>query len=281
MKTAWIGSLLFHATLAGGLLWFAVDHPPRSESGSINAVTVALVDAPAGSHGTITSSLTVSTASPVTPANAELPVEPDRAVPLPPQATPIQPVLSDPAIGASPSEPTDAAPVLMATTASPAPARSTTTEAVGVGPTGAMEPTAAGSVAAAPAGGDGSTAHSPAGGAVGGPADPWPAYFASVRAAVERAKHYPFSARLAGLEDRVTVAFSITADGATERIHVTGPSRFPVLNDAAVETIRRAARFPAPPLRDSRSGLPAGQAGVRVTVPLEFSLHTHQEAQPE
>jgi len=95
-----------------------------------------------------------------------------------------------------------------------------------------------------------------------------------VRAAVERAKHYPFSARMAGLEDRVTVAFSIMADGEAEQIRVTGPSRFPVLNNAAIDTIRRAGRFPAPPLRDN-------QSGVRVTVPLEFALHPHGEALPQ
>ncbi len=116
--------------------------------------------------------------------------------------------------------------------------------------------------------------HPLAAGAVATTADPWPAYYAAVRDAVERVKRYPFSARLAGLEDRVAVNFFIAADGAADQIRLTEPSRFPILNDAAMETIRRVARFPAPPLRDS-------QSGVRVTVPLEFTLHLHKEAPQE
>jgi protein TonB len=146
------------------------------------------------------------------------------------------------------------------------PAAATTVETIGATPESGAD---AGSPERAPAGGTVATTTA---------ADPWPAYFAAVRDAVERAKYYPFSARLAGLEDRVAVDFFIATDGAAEQIRLIEPSRFPVLNDAAVETIRRVARFPAPPLRDNQS---ASGGGVRVTVPLEFTLHTHKETQPE
>jgi len=257
MKTAWMGSLLVHATLAVGLLWLAIDHPAVNEIGPISAVTVALVNAPAEAPAEAIEA--GAPASPVATA-ASARVNHDRTAARRLKVAPVQPLPTEATAGAALSEPTGDAPVSTGMPSSSAPAVTATTESVGAGLTGT---TSAGPAAAAPAGGDNAA-----------PADPWPAYFAAVRTAVERAKHYPFSARLAGLEDRVAVNFLIAADGAAEQIHVTGPSRFPVLNDAAVETIRRAARFPAPPLRDS-------QSGVRVTVPLEFSLHNHQEAQQE
>jgi protein TonB len=247
MKTAWFGSMAFHLALAGGLLWVAVDRPPARQIGLVGAVTVALVDA---------SAVTFEAGAPASMAPS---VEPLRAKPnrvmAPRHDSPqIQPVRAESVIEAASSEPTAEPPDLSST-----PTAVTTVEPIGATPANGADA--------------GSTETASAGGTVVS-ADPWPAYFAAVRDAVERVKHYPFSARLAGLEDHVAVNFFIAADGAADQIRLTEPSRFPVLNDAAVDTIRRVTRFPAPPLRDS-------QSGVRVTVPLEFTLHNHQEAQQE
>jgi len=239
MKTAWLGSLFFHLTLTGGLLWVAMDRP-MSERSPVRAVTVALVEAPAESPTMVTAAVPV-------PASSPARAEPNRVIPNRPESHPIQAASAQSVMDTASVEPDGAPPV---PTSAPAPSTSETY-------------TVADAMAAAPVGGT-----------VDASSDPWPAYYAAVRDAVERVKRYPFSARLSGLEDRVAVNFFIAADGAAREIRLTEPSRFPILNDAALDTIRRVARFPSPPLRES-------QSGVRVTVPLEFTLHNHQEAQQE
>jgi len=247
MKTAWLGSMVFHLALAGGLLWVATDRPPVEEIGPVNAVTVSLLDAPARTSE-------ASASASITPSVESLRPKSRQTVATGHGLPPTQPARAEIMIEPTSSEPIEALSDLSST-----PAAVSTVEAIG---------------AAAVSGADaGSTMSPPTGGASVAAADPWPAYFTSVRTVVERATHYPFSARLAGLEGLVTIAFLITADGAAEQIRVTEPSRYPVLNDAALETIRRVTRFPAPPLRD-------GRATVRVTVPLSFTLHHHEEAQP-
>lgn len=96
--------------------------------------------------------------------------------------------------------------------------------------------------------------------------DAWAEFYAAVRAAIERAKRYPPSARLMGQEDRVVLSFLIAPDGRVGELRVVAPSRFPILNRAAIETIQRVAAFPHPPA-DAES------AGVRVQVPMVFALH--------
>ncbi|HTP42468.1 MAG TPA: TonB family protein [Nitrospiria bacterium] len=271
MKTAWLGSVLFHLAMAGGLLWLATAHPIVHEAVSAGAVLVALVESP-------DAAVNAGSSAPVPTAVAPARRSRVQATQFQHPAPPVHPVQAGAVPASAASEPVAAAPVSLAGSVLPpevtvpdhAPASdgavpsSTPTDTIDTGPAAGLEATRARSEERRE--GIGETAAAKA--------DPWTAYFAGVRAAVERAKHYPFSARMAGLEDRVTVAFSIMADGEAEQIRVTDPSRFPVLNDAAIDTIRRAGRFPAPPLRDN-------QSGVRVTVPLEFALHPHGEALPQ
>jgi len=269
MKLAGFGSLMVHLGLVGGLLWLAMDRPPVVQIGSVGAVTIVLVDgsaeppAAAGASASPEPSHTPpriapkqvgasqDNASPIQLAGTDVTVEP--ALPEPVQAPP------------NPSSPPSSQMLtssMLLSAAASTPVIAFARNAGGAGVTETGEADDAGSTEAAPSGG-----------AVIGETDLWPAYYAAVQAAVQRVQHYPFSARLAGLEDRVKVGFRITADGSAEQIHVTESSRFPVLNEAAVDTVRRAARFPAPPLRD-------GQSGVRVTVPLEFTLHHQEEVSP-
>jgi protein TonB len=251
MRTAhfsWLGSIAAHTALAGGLLWLATDRLPVNEVGWAGAVIVVLGDVPAETPATMASASTA-------PSIARPRVTPDRTMPTRSDLHSIQPSRAEIIAEPTPPEPADASQVSSAVIV---------TQAVGDGQLNVANVAAAVDAE--------STQGASAGGTVVS-ADPWPAYFATVRAAVERAKHYPFSARMAGLEDRITVSFFITADGAAEQIRLAEPSRFPVLNDAAVDTIRRAARFPSPPLHGS-------QAGVRMTVPMSFTLYDHEEAQP-
>lgn len=241
MKPAWLGSIAVHVALAGGLLWCAVAQPPVVEIGSIDAVTVSLVDGPPEP---------AEAGAPASPAPAVTPhIEPMRVVTSRHDAPPTRPLRVE-------------APADVAESDLPAPS--------GPEHETPVDTVTAASMATADVG---STEQGSTGGAVRTSTDPWPAYYAAVRDAVERVRRYPFSARLAGLEDRVKVTFRITADGSVEQIVVTEASRFPVLNEAALDTVRRAARFPAPPLLD-------GQSGVRVTVPLAFTLHHREEASP-
>lgn len=256
---------MIHLGLAGVLFWLAMDRPPVLQIGSVGAVTIVLVDgsaeppAAAGASGSPAPShtppriepklvgATQDNASPIQPAGTDVSVEP--AFPQPVQAPPDS---SSQILTASlPDSAASSTPVIAVARDAGGADAAQTGEADDVGPTEAA----------------------PSGGAVIDETDPWPAYYAAVRAAVQRVQQYPFSARLAGLEDRVKVGFRITADGSAEQIHLTESSRFPVLNEAAVDTVRRAARFPAPPLHD-------GQSGVRVTVPLEFTLHHQEEVSP-
>jgi protein TonB len=257
MKTAWLGSMLFHVALAGGLFWVAIDRPVVSEGGPIGPVTVALIDGPFEIPMASGPVLPVPVASPrLKPAPAEAPQH---------DSAPIHQARADAVAEPMPAKPLSSEPVeavsVSGAVASSVPDNGTVIDAV---TPASMEMAAAGSVDRPPTGGTD----------VGAAADPWPAYYAAVRHAVERVQRYPFSARLAGLEARVAVNFFIAADGAAGQIRLTEPSRFPVLNEAAVETIRRVARFPAPPLREN-------QSGVRITVPLEFTLHINKEKQPE
>jgi protein TonB len=266
------GSIITHLALVGGLLWHATDRPVVAQFGSGGAVTILLVDGPAeppaaGATVSPAPSPTLSrieskqvgafqdNVPSIPPAGSSVTVDPASPEPVRTVPNPL-PLLSSP-----PSS-------QMLTTSMPMSAAVTTSVmafardagGAGVGETGQAVDL-------------GSTESASPDGAVAGEADPWPAYYAAVQAAVQRVQRYPFSARLAGLEDHVTVMFRITSDGSAEQIHVTEPSRFPVLNEAAVNTVRRAARFPAPPLRD-------GQSGARVTVPLEFTLHHQEEVSP-
>jgi protein TonB len=267
MKTAWLESVLFHLALAGSLFWLTTAHPVFHEAPSAGALTVALVGA---TETTMKADTSAPPHSPAAPAH-RVPVKtarPRRPTP------PVQPPHADTVTASASSEPITAEP--LSVTESPSPSDVTAPDGAPASDT--VEPVASPTDAVDTGRGtrDAGSAEprEGAGGTVTAEADPWPAYFAGVRDVVERAKHYPFSARLAGLEDHVTIAFSIKANGEAEQIRVTVPSRFPVLNNAAVDTIRRAGRFPAPPLRDH-------QSGVRVTVPLEFALHPHEEASPQ
>jgi protein TonB len=72
-------------------------------------------------------------------------------------------------------------------------------------------------------------------------------YFSAVRARIEAAKRYPPWARRQGIEGRVTVAFRLTVGGDLAEARVQGSSGSAVLDQAAVEAVRRGAPYPRRP----------------------------------
>ncbi len=81
---------------------------------------------------------------------------------------------------------------------------------------------------------------------------------AIIRAAIERAKSYPYFARKRGTEGTATASFTINKTGRPENIRIIRSSGSDILDAAALETIRRAAPFPV--------------AGGVIEVPIAFRL---------
>jgi protein TonB len=88
-------------------------------------------------------------------------------------------------------------------------------------------------------------------------------YPGKVVSKLRRALRYPAQARAKRLKGEVRVAFTVSANGGVGGIHVVVSSGSPILDKAAVDTVRRAAPFPAIPPEAGRSSWP-------FTVPLAF-----------
>jgi len=61
---------------------------------------------------------------------------------------------------------------------------------------------------------------------------------------IEELKHYPTVARLNNWEGKVVLKFVVTADGTVENLEVVESSGHAVLDEAAMDTIRRASPLP-------------------------------------
>ncbi|MCT7375288.1 TonB family protein [Chelativorans salis] len=81
---------------------------------------------------------------------------------------------------------------------------------------------------------------------------------------LRRALRYPSAAKRERLRGEVQVAFTIAGSGAVSGVRVVRSSGSPVLDQAAIETVQRAAPFPAIPDGAGRSSWP-------FTVPLAFT----------
>ncbi|MGE0501848.1 MAG: TonB family protein [Rhizobiaceae bacterium] len=86
-------------------------------------------------------------------------------------------------------------------------------------------------------------------------------YPGKVVSKLRRALRYPAEARAKRLKGEVQVAFTVSANGSVGGIRVVRSSGSPVLDKAAIDTVRRAAPFPA---------IPDGRANWPFTVPLAF-----------
>jgi len=65
-----------------------------------------------------------------------------------------------------------------------------------------------------------------------------------VRQRLEHFKHYPASARRRGIEGAVDVSFRLNAQGRAENMQLVSGSGYGILDDAAMNTVRRAEPFP-------------------------------------
>jgi protein TonB len=81
---------------------------------------------------------------------------------------------------------------------------------------------------------------------------------------LRRSLRYPAEARRNRVTGEVHVSFVVSANGSTDRIRVVRSSGSPALDQAALETVRRAAPFPAIPRE-------AGRESWAFTVPLAFA----------
>lgn len=81
---------------------------------------------------------------------------------------------------------------------------------------------------------------------------------------LRRALRYPAEAKRNKLRGEVRVAFTVSAGGGVGGVRIVRSSGSPVLDKAAIETVRRAAPFPAIPEGAGRSSWP-------FTVPLAFT----------
>lgn len=94
----------------------------------------------------------------------------------------------------------------------------------------------------APAGpGQGSGPAGPGSGSGGGTN----AVLAQIRAKIERAKRYPMAARRMNMQGVAQVHFAINPEGQPSGLALKTSSGYPLLDDEALATIRRAAPFPS------------------------------------
>lgn len=83
-----------------------------------------------------------------------------------------------------------------------------------------------------------------------------------LRRRIEGAKQYPLQARRLGMEGTVEVEFRIAWDGSAEAVTVVKSSGYPLLDEASVDAIKRAAPLPV--------------VHGRIRVPISYRLRTDQ-----
>lgn len=81
---------------------------------------------------------------------------------------------------------------------------------------------------------------------------------------VEELKRYPAAARIERAEGRVVVKAVINEDGSVGEIEIVQSSGFPILDKAAVETIKQAAPFHLPH--------PLGRPRLTIKIPISYRL---------
>jgi len=90
-------------------------------------------------------------------------------------------------------------------------------------------------------------------------------YLRTLRARLERARVYPMEARDRGWSGAATVRFVIGRDGSVERLELVAGSGKRVLDEAALDAVRRASPFPSFPPELRRETLD-------LTLPVAFRL---------
>jgi TonB family protein len=94
-------------------------------------------------------------------------------------------------------------------------------------------------------------------------------FFQEVKTRLEKAKQYPWMARLNRQEGTVRLQFTINSFGEAKNIYLIESSRWRLLNDEAVAVIKRVGRFPQPP----------NSTDIEVVIPLIFRLNLQGSSQ--
>ena len=89
-----------------------------------------------------------------------------------------------------------------------------------------------------------------------------------VRSNITKAKYYPRIARKRGFEGKPIVAFALGNKGQLINLLLAQPSDYKVLNDAALETVRRGA--PYPPIPDQLK-----ENSINFKLPVSYILEEH------
>jgi len=74
-------------------------------------------------------------------------------------------------------------------------------------------------------------------------------HFTYIRDLISRQLVYPLVARKMNWSGKVLVTFTIDEDGSVHAVRVIETSGFPILDKCALETVRKVAPFPRPPVR--------------------------------
>jgi protein TonB len=85
-----------------------------------------------------------------------------------------------------------------------------------------------------------------------------------VRQIIERHKQYPQRARFQGLEGTTQLRFRILPNGEAAEVQIVQSSQSLMLDEEAIATVKRVARFPEPPVKSS--------LGIWVRLPFVFHL---------
>jgi TonB family protein len=91
-------------------------------------------------------------------------------------------------------------------------------------------------------------------------------FLQDVRSRLESAKRYPWLARMRGQEGTARVQFLIDTEGEIRDVRLLESSRSRILDDEAVETVRRVGRLPQLPATWTKA--------VQLQVPIVFELRT-------
>lgn len=90
-------------------------------------------------------------------------------------------------------------------------------------------------------------------------------YEGKVYAKVGRARRYPKSASRQGIQGTVNVRFTVSVDGSVSGVSIARSAGSPILDEAALQAVNRAAPFPKIPVE-------AGRSNWRFNIPLEFRV---------
>jgi len=242
-----IASLALHLAIFGMVAAWASNAPPdQSEEGFVLAELDLVV--PSEPEGPPASPATDPVPEPILPI---LP-EPSPIPPPPPMET-----IAEPIVEAPPLEPTPSPPTAVTRSHPPRPEK----------PARRTKPAAAPSSPSPSATGTAESASTPEPPRAmeGNDAAPSSEYLRKLRTRLERARAYPIEARDRGWSGTASVRFSIGRDGGVEKLELAAGSGRRLLDEAALETVRRAAPFPAFPPEIKRETLD-------LTLPVAFRL---------